>query len=116
MSPATSVMPSDLAKLTLAPGHCQGIAHPVPEIPLTGTTVPYAKAFPAMCINAVAPGFAKIALNAFPGCQSAGREYPAHRAHDANRLPANQTRRPGPQLTEPLPGRITLDHAGKEWC
>src|SRR2546429_7343870 len=32
---------------------------------------------------------------------------PDHRAHDANRLPASQTRRPGPLLTVPVPGRIT---------
>jgi hypothetical protein len=37
------------------------------------TTVQYAKAFPAMCINAVAPVFTKTALNAGIGRQSVDR-------------------------------------------
>ena len=39
--------------------------------------------------------------------------HPVHRAHGANRLPASQTRRPGPLLTVPVPGRITWIAPGR---
>jgi NAD(P)-dependent dehydrogenase (short-subunit alcohol dehydrogenase family) len=62
-------MPSDSAKLA-RPGRLSGIAYPPSKTALNMTTVQYAKAFPAMRINAVAPVFTKTALNAGIGRQS----------------------------------------------
>src|SRR5690242_17522892 len=77
------------------------------------TTVQYAKAYPAMRTNAVAPVFTKTALNAGIGRQSVDRGARIIARMTQNRLPARQTRRPGPLLTVPVPGRITWIAPGR---
>jgi NAD(P)-dependent dehydrogenase (short-subunit alcohol dehydrogenase family) len=52
-----------------APGYA-GVAYPASKTALNMITVKYAKAFPAMRINAVEPGFTKTDLNGNSGRQS----------------------------------------------
>jgi NAD(P)-dependent dehydrogenase (short-subunit alcohol dehydrogenase family) len=77
-SPAPVVVnvSSGLASLTRAssPGAqgyaYQGVAYPASKTALNRITVHYAKAFPAMRIKAVAPGFTRTALNGNTGKQT----------------------------------------------
>jgi len=72
-------MPSDSAKLA-RPGRLPGIAYPPSKTALNMTTVQYAKAFPAMRINAVAPVFTKTALNAASAARASTGEPGSSRA------------------------------------
>ncbi|GLZ37064.1 SDR family NAD(P)-dependent oxidoreductase [Actinokineospora sp. NBRC 105648] len=77
-SPAPVVVnvSSGLASLTRlstpdTPGHAYpGVAYPTSKVAVNMLTVQYAKAFPAMRINAVEPGFTATDLNAGTGHQS----------------------------------------------
>ena len=54
-----------------APGHAYpGVAYPASKAALNMVTVQYAKAFPAVRINAVEPGFTRTDLNANTGHQT----------------------------------------------
>ncbi|MBB4789900.1 NAD(P)-dependent dehydrogenase (short-subunit alcohol dehydrogenase family) [Streptomyces nodosus] len=75
-SPVVVNVSSGLASLThLAdPGHpaafYPGVAYPASKTAVNMITVQYAKAFPAMRINAVEPGFTKTDLNGNTGTQT----------------------------------------------
>ncbi|MFI7497592.1 SDR family NAD(P)-dependent oxidoreductase [Streptomyces sp. NPDC049687] len=77
-SPAPVVVnvSSGLASLTLVsdastPAHAYpGVAYPASKTALNMVTLQYAKAFPAMRINAVEPGFTKTDLNGNTGVQT----------------------------------------------
>jgi NAD(P)-dependent dehydrogenase (short-subunit alcohol dehydrogenase family) len=50
--------------------HTPGIAYPTSKAAVNMLTVQYAKAFPAMRINSVEPGFTKTDLNGNTGTQT----------------------------------------------
>ncbi|MEY9945425.1 SDR family NAD(P)-dependent oxidoreductase [Kitasatospora sp. GAS1066B] len=75
-APVVVNVSSGLASLTVAstpgtPGYAYpGVAYPASKAAVNMITVQYAKAFPAMRINAVEPGFTKTDLNGNTGIQT----------------------------------------------